>query len=112
MFDHFILVSTHPGLTEKQEKTKRIEMDLFWARLISSSSWENFLQQWNDQPIFDKVKTEPLRQECNFDKEKLASSMNLWSLGQQEDMRKLIQENQHSIFIEILMGTKCNIIFS
>lgn len=96
-FDHFVFISSNPGLESANEKSDRKSNDLLWANKIRDESWSQFIAQWNSQPVFSKNDPEPLRSENDFDVLKLATAMDLWSLGEQADLRSLIQAHQQKI---------------
>lgn len=96
-FDHFVFVSTNPGLQDSAELSKRLASDRQWASIIHTEPWDNFLQQWNLQPVFTQHALEPGRYEKDFDLKKLAIALDIWSLGQQHDFRPLIQKYQQKI---------------
>jgi len=96
-FDHFVFISTNPGLQSVDEKMARLQNDLVWADKILNSSWNNFLDTWNAQGVFSKNDPEPVRDAREFDTQKLALSMDLWSLGRQQDFRSVIAQYQNKI---------------
>lgn len=49
-FDAGIFISTHPGLTDENEKQQRWLSDLEWANQLANLSTEDFFTQWNAQP--------------------------------------------------------------
>lgn len=96
-FDHFIFLSTHPGLQSNQEKEQRRAMDLQWSSEITDSHWDQFLAKWNSQSVFQLSLHEPQRLKSNYDLEKLRSSLDNWSLAIQEDLRLEIKKYQNKI---------------
>lgn len=96
-FDHFIFVSAHPGLQSDEEKLQRRQSDRNWSQLITEAGWGNFLQQWNSQPVFNSLAKNPTLEIIRFDLKKLIKSLDLWSLGQQSDMRSLLLKYQEKI---------------
>lgn len=100
-FDYFIFVSTHPGLTNEAEKDKRRIVDREWAQEISLGHWSKFLKKWNSQNIFLKSRTNVTgdreRLLSNYNIMALQSSLNIWSLAEQQDLRDLIKKYQHKI---------------
>lgn len=85
-----VLISANPGLAQEAERTVRIEGDAKWAARFSNEPWSNLMTAWNSQPV---LKTPPgappafERREADFDRSLLASAMNGWSLGRQQDLR-------------------------
>jgi 2-succinyl-6-hydroxy-2,4-cyclohexadiene-1-carboxylate synthase len=98
-FDHYIFVSTNPGLDENKsnEKNERLMTDMKWAQQISESNWSEFIAAWNAQAVFENSNDEPIRHYGDYDLDKLKRALVMWSLSQQEDFRDLIQEFQHKI---------------
>ncbi len=97
IFDHFIFVSTNPGLSEENEKINRIKSDTQWVSILNNETWDNFIKQWNSQEVLSSHALQPSRYEKDFDKKKLSLSLEKWSLGYQEDFRQLIQANKNKI---------------
>lgn len=97
IFDHFIFVSTNPGLSEENEKINRIKSDTQWVSILNNETWDNFIKQWNSQEVLSSHTLQPSRYEKDFDKNKLKLSFEKWSLGYQEDFRQLIQANKNKI---------------
>ena len=104
LFDHFIFVSTNPGLSDEKDKVKRLESDAQWAKVLDNDTWDSFLKLWNSQDVFDQHGLQPSRYEKDFDKKKLSGSFKNWSLGLQADFRELIKA--HSQKITWVVGTK------
>src|SRR5205807_1859552 len=49
-----IIVSSHPGLTEPQERKQRLESDRTWANRFLHDEWESVIQAWNSQSVFKR----------------------------------------------------------
>jgi 2-succinyl-6-hydroxy-2,4-cyclohexadiene-1-carboxylate synthase len=96
LFDHYIFVSTHPGLTHEDDKQQRLKNDLQWKQKISNEDWSSFLSQWNSQDVFKETKIENRREE-NFEKKLLVMALDEFSLGRQDNFENLIKSNQHRI---------------
>ena len=96
-FDHFVFVSTHPGLHDQNEKQVRLAQDEEWSKQILHQPWVKFITDWNAQSVFKTKGLEPARFEKDFDINKLSSAMKLWSLGLQNDMRPVIHKHQKKI---------------
>lgn len=93
-FDHYIFLSTNPGLTDAEaaEKNKRLLNDMKWASQISELNWSQFLKAWNQQAVFENSAQEPERHCGDYDLNKLKRALVMWTLSQQDDFRPLIQE--------------------
>ena len=98
-FDHYIFLSTNPGLNENEqsEKNKRLMADMKWASQISEKNWPTFLEEWNKQSVFEGSQKEPQRHLGDYDLEKLKRALVVWSVSQQEDYLDLINEFQNKI---------------
>jgi 2-succinyl-6-hydroxy-2,4-cyclohexadiene-1-carboxylate synthase len=99
LFDHFIFLSTHPGLSEGQtgESGPRLLNDMKWAAQISEKNWSTFLSDWNKQPVFEGSQTEPQRNSAEYDLNKLKRALVMWTVAHQEDFRELISEFREKI---------------
>lgn len=96
LFDQYIFVSTHPGLESADQKNQRLLSDSDWIQKIKKLSWQNFLSEWNTQPVFAESK-EPERSEFEFNKEQLICALTGLSLGNQKNMYDIIRANQKKI---------------
>lgn len=98
-FDHFIFISTHPGLTEKQgaEKNNRLIDDMKWAQKISKENWDSFIQDWNAQPVFADGVKDQFKKVEDFDLNLLKRALVMWSLSQQENFEDILFEEQENI---------------
>lgn len=88
-----IIISAHPGLTTRSEQKSRLKLDLEWAKKARESSWSDFLDEWNKQPVLHHSGT---RQGINLEnyREQIASGFENWSLGQQPDLRPALSDSQ------------------
>lgn len=93
LFDHFVFLSTNPGLKNEaeDERKNRILHDQKWSEKISLENWDEFLKEWNSQGIFAGSGAEPKRDLQNYDLLKLKESMVKWSLGKQTDFSDTLQ---------------------
>ena len=96
-FDHFIFVSTHPGLASESEKELRKASDTNLSQQITEGNWDQFLQRWNGQPVLAGEFGNPNRLQKDFNLAALRASLQIWSLGEQQDLRELIQNHQQKI---------------
>ncbi|MNJ92839.1 2-succinyl-6-hydroxy-2,4-cyclohexadiene-1-carboxylate synthase [compost metagenome] len=101
LWSQVVLVSANPGFDDEhltfvedsEERNKRWLSDSYWAEEFLTGSWENVLMNWNAQPVFGGGRTEPLRKEKDYSRDMLSLALTQWSLAQQKNMRKVIQEN-------------------
>ncbi len=88
-----VIVSAHPGLPEA-ERAARVDRDLEWARSIRDASWEAFLEEWNDQPVFVGERRE--NETCGLAIERwspqVARAFEVWSIGLQDDLTPGLSE--------------------
>lgn len=96
LFDHFIFLSTHPGLIQNEEKQQRLFNDQNWANQISTNHWDQFIFNWNSQDVL-KSQIQPDRKAKSFSVNKLQQGLKDWSLGHQNDYRQIISEYQSRI---------------
>jgi 2-succinyl-6-hydroxy-2,4-cyclohexadiene-1-carboxylate synthase len=86
-----IFVSTHSGLTSKEEKKQRYETDLQWAKRFQTEPWDSLMKQWNQQPVFHND-VEILRKESQYDRNQLAHILDTWSLANQKDFKPQLEK--------------------
>jgi 2-succinyl-6-hydroxy-2,4-cyclohexadiene-1-carboxylate synthase len=80
-----IFLSTNPGLATDFERSLRKDMDLKWAQRFQTADFETVVREWNQQPVFLKSNSEPVRRAENYNSEILAKALVQWSLGKQRD---------------------------
>lgn len=85
-----ILISTHPGLTNLQERLNRQKEDEEWARRFEEEEWMSLMQGWNRRAVFAKDLFSFDRQEKNYDRRWLAHMLQEGSLAKQQDFRSQI----------------------
>ena len=81
-----ILLSVHPGLIPESERQVRLKSDRAWAEKFRILPWPELHKLWNNQAVFQETKLLEKRYH-NFDREKLAASLEHFSLGLQADQR-------------------------
>lgn len=84
-FHGLILLSSHLGLKDEEEKNQRILSDQKWAERFRVEAWRTVLTDWLNQPVF-KGQAPILRREHDFHRETLASMLSELSLGKQENL--------------------------
>jgi len=57
----------------------RQELDETWARRFESEPWESVVEAWNAQAVFGGRKNPLTRSESDYDRKKLAASLQEWS---------------------------------
>ncbi|MEQ1722225.1 MAG: alpha/beta fold hydrolase [Pseudobdellovibrio sp.] len=97
LFDHYVFLSTNPGLKNPEDRQKRILYDQSWSEKISLENWDSFINEWNSQSVFAGSPDEAKRDPSRYDLLKLKESMVKWSLGQQTDFSETIQMFNYKI---------------
>lgn len=99
LFDHYIFLSTNPGLPDSAvaERQQRRQHDQAWSRKITSQNWLAFLEEWNRQSVFSGSEQEPERMVSDYDLTKLQQALTLWSLAEQPDMSQVVRREQGRI---------------
>lgn len=99
LFDHYIFLSTNPGLPDAAvaDRKQRLEHDRQWAQKLTQPNWQEFLAAWNAQSVFSGSGQEPRRSISDYDLEKLQQALVLWSLAKQSDMSEVICQQQKRI---------------
>ncbi len=95
-FDHYVFLSTHPGLNSESEKSERKAIDLLWSQKLHNLSWPDFLAAWNAQPVFTDG-SEPQRHEATYNKQQLEKAFIYLSLGLQQNMNDVLLKNKSKI---------------
>ena len=57
----------------------RRELDETWARRFESEPWQPLIEAWNAQAVFAGHANPLLRNESDFDRQKLAAALRAWS---------------------------------
>ncbi len=102
-FEKLILISSHPGLVNKEDRKQRLDQDQQKAQHFRTWDWSKLQASWNAQGVFQGGK-ETIRKEEDFDREILALCLENWSLGWQENFRELILQWPDKI--KIILGEK------
>ncbi len=77
-----IVISVHTGMTDNKTRKARIKHDRQWSELCNSN-WEQFVDDWERQSIFDHSKLIADRNELRPIKEKISETFINWSTGKQ-----------------------------
>lgn len=86
-----VIISTHPGLTDSNEKIKRLEHDRRWAKRFEQEEWGSLMDSWNSQEVFSHDL--PIeRKEKDYQRSQLAQTLLNGSLRMQEDLRYPISQ--------------------
>jgi 2-succinyl-6-hydroxy-2,4-cyclohexadiene-1-carboxylate synthase len=82
-----VIISAHPGLRNDDERAEREQRDQVWAEKSLHADWEEFLSEWNAQPVFsENPSPKVLRRQRELEgrREEIAKAFRVWSLGRQE----------------------------
>ena len=93
-FQKAFFVSTGLGLKEESLKKARLQSDLIWAEDFLNLKWNQVIQKWNSQNVFQGAAIEPERLEMDFNRKVLAGALIDWSLGKQEDLSLQLKKIQ------------------
>lgn len=78
-----LLLSVDPGNFQNEaQRVARRKSDKAWAAAFRTEPWEELMDRWNAQPVFERS-TAPLREERNFDRAGLASVLERFSVADQ-----------------------------
>jgi 2-succinyl-6-hydroxy-2,4-cyclohexadiene-1-carboxylate synthase len=93
-WDAAILLSTHPGLTDEEERRTRLTQDQAWAERFLHEPWAEVMKAWNAQPVLAGGKgSAPLLQvSAEKWRREVALSFDVWSLARQPDTRLLLAD--------------------
>ena len=88
LWDKAVIISAHPGLKRAQERQVRKQKDAVWAERFLHDSWGKVMGDWNAQPVFKEQNHALERYESNYPRKVLSKALDVWSLGNQEDLRR------------------------
>lgn len=86
-WDAAILVSTHTGLSSREERENRLTSDYLWAERFETEPWEPLMKAWNAQSVFCGDASAIERRASDYQRSLLASALRHWSLGRQENLQ-------------------------
>lgn len=86
-----IIIAAHPGLSDADIKSSRLQADKSWAQRFLSEPWSELIAAWNEQAIFNKSKV-LIRHEEDFNRSELAGFLDNFSLGRQDDLLLAINQ--------------------
>lgn len=85
-----VIISAHPGLSDEQEKTARLQEDIEWAARVEGEEWDSLIRAWNSQSVFAQDTFEFKRSEKEYRRSALAWFLRHGSLGKQKDLQQQI----------------------
>lgn len=77
---------------------KRIENDLRWSQKFLNENWDQVMQEWNSQSIFQHS-PEPHRDEFNYDRQTLADALRWWSQAYMKTEDQILRMYQEKIIL-------------
>lgn len=92
-----ILISTSPGLKTEKERKQRLAADKKWGEKFLSDPWKKVIEEWNSQTVFNEDRLHFDRKEKDFSRIHLATALEDWSLGMQEDLSTQLSALQQPI---------------
>jgi 2-succinyl-6-hydroxy-2,4-cyclohexadiene-1-carboxylate synthase len=99
-----VLISSHFGLSNDEEKSQRLAADQEWSKkFLQEPSWEKILREWNNQSVFEGTELKPQRTQENYSRSVLAQTLEGCSLGVQQyfvETTQLPWKKMHYIFGE------------
>lgn len=110
IFELGIFLSTNMGFasTDLDLRKQRLQGDDEWSERFKKEDWNSLMRSWNQQEVFrfDKDRTQDLK-EGDFDRTKLARSLQSWSLGHQRNFLDELEKIKHKKLI-LVCGEKDN----
>lgn len=85
-----ILISTHPGLSTRRERSLRAERDLHWSNRFLQEPGDQVLSAWNQQTAFNGDQAHPTRSVDPLVASRIAAALQWGSLGKQENLAEQI----------------------
>lgn len=78
-----IILAAHPGFPSPALRMMRLKRDYCWAKKFVTMPWHELMSAWNHQIVFSNSQA-VLRQENDFRRAELSTSLRCFSVGQQE----------------------------
>lgn len=83
LYSNVILISTHMGVFEEEQKASRMKWDSTWYEKLKTMPWETFMTEWNQQEVFQNS-FEPKRYESDYDRSALGHALKQFSSTQHQ----------------------------
>jgi len=74
-----VLLSAHPGLTNKVEIDQRLQWENLWKRKFLEQPWIDLWKEWNSQGVLANSKQNRIPVEEGSIRHKLAKALEIWS---------------------------------
>lgn len=95
-YDCLILFGVHPGLDSQRES--RLQRDKDLAQDLLAKPWEQWIDNWNRQEVFQWDKVRPVRNVNKSQKKQLSLILQSFSLGRQSDLAMKIRSCCQKIY--------------
>jgi 2-succinyl-6-hydroxy-2,4-cyclohexadiene-1-carboxylate synthase len=98
------VVSSHVGFPEMafKERTERRLQNQKWSEKFLQDDWQSLLREWNAQEVFAGSAHEPVREEKDFIRQKLAAMLTGFSISEQKDYSYLLKSKK----LHFLVGNR------
>lgn len=97
-FDHWVFVSTNPGLRTEKDRADRAQSDQAWLDQLHKDNLEEFCAKWNNQAVFHATNENfQMNQIQLLDRLKLTKCFSSLSLAKQQDHREIIKKNEKKL---------------
>lgn len=85
-----LIASAHTGLKLQKQKEMRLANDLRWSGRFLNDPWDMLMRDWNQNGA---LKSSPSidRLELDYCREYLANALNIWSLGRQINVKRILE---------------------
>lgn len=93
LFHKAKILSSNPGLESQSEKELRLQRDLNWSQKFLTQEWNSLMFDWNQQPVLREPNNSlslVQRNEIDYDRLRLAKSLDHWSIGRQKNFWEFI----------------------
>jgi 2-succinyl-6-hydroxy-2,4-cyclohexadiene-1-carboxylate synthase len=89
-----VIVSANPGLEIEADRATRRAGDAEWATRALTGNWQQFLEDWNSQPLLGTPKMRDAQTASGLvqRRREIARSFVDWSLGAQESLWRQLSE--------------------
>lgn len=86
-WDAAVIISANPGIRDSQEASERRASDTVWATQALTRSWDEFLSEWNSQPVLGgAMRDEREDKKLIQRRREIARSFVDWSVGNQQPL--------------------------
>ena len=104
-----IIVGADPGLTDEQEKMKRLRVDQEWGQRFLKKPWNDLTREWDNQPVFAGRPNSAPRDENDFNRNQVARIFDKFSSGRQQNLIPVLSRLSSPPIIYISGGedSKC-----